>query len=35
MEIVITKYKKPDKKFDTRIVNKNTVSFGQNICLNK
>ena len=29
MEIAISKSKKPDKKFDSRIYCKNTVSFGQ------
>ena len=29
MEIVISKSKKPDKKFDSRIAGKKTVSFGQ------
>ena len=29
MEIVISKSKKPDKKFDSRKDGKNTVSFGQ------
>ena len=29
MDIVISKYKKPDKTFDSRIYGKNTVSFGQ------
>ena len=29
MEIVISKSKKPDKKFDARIANKKTVPFGQ------
>ena len=29
MEIVISKSKKPDKKFDARIDNKKTVPFGQ------
>ena len=28
MEIVISKYKKPDKKFDSRIDGKKTASFG-------
>ena len=29
MEVVITKSKKPDKKYDTRINDTKTVSFGQ------
>ena len=29
MEIVISENNKPDKKFDARIDNKKTVSFGQ------
>ena len=29
MEVVISKSKKPDKKFDSRIDGKHTVSFGE------
>ena len=29
MEVVFTKYKKPDKKYDARIDGTKTVSFGQ------
>ena len=29
MEVVLTKYKKPDKKYDARIDGTKTVSFGQ------
>ena len=33
MEIVISKSKKPDKQFDSRIDGKKTVSFGQNVAM--
>ena len=33
MEIIISKSKKPDKKFDSRIDGKTAVSFGQKVAL--
>ena len=35
MEVVISKSKKPDKKYDSRINGSKTVSFGQNFILHK
>ena len=35
MEVVLTKSKKPDNKYDARIDGSKTVSFGQNFILNK